>query len=133
MIDENSSKYFLVPFLDGLGAIVSLRDRELESDKLFINNGPDALYKINYNLVYKVTNPEGFYLNSNNVQERIVNMINDSLREYADNGNVFVVIKEYREKEQDLLNTINKAIGEYYVEATSFKVNFIEPVGGNSR
>ena len=43
----------------------------LNSDKLFINNVQDALYKVNYTLKYKITNPVEFYKYVNNFQELI--------------------------------------------------------------
>ena len=57
LVDENSPKYFMVPFKDSLGAVIGLDEKEFSSDKLYINNGPDALYKINYTLKYKRTIP----------------------------------------------------------------------------
>ena len=130
IIDENNPKYFLVPFVDRIGAEISLNERTFASDKLFINNGPDALYRVNYALTFKVTDPKEFYPFANEIQEKLIERINESLREYADNGNVFVVIREYREKEPELLSVINKAVEEYKVTVTAFKVNFIEPMGG---
>ena len=129
LIDEKSDKYFMVPFVDSLGAIISLGDRELESDKLFINNGPDALYKINYTLGYKVVDVEKFYKHKDNFQNEIINKLNDGLREYADNGHVNEIIKDYRDHSKDLVALINTLNEECGVEALSFKVNFIEPLG----
>ena len=129
VIDEKSSSYFMVPFVEQLGAVISLGDRELKSDKLFINNGPDALYQINYTLQYKVTNPKGFYPYSNNINDIIINKLNDDLREFADGGNALVLVKDYRENAAKILSLINKAIEPYSVEATSFKINLIQPLG----
>ena len=129
LIDEKSNKYFMVPFTDSLGAVISLDDRELSSDKLFINNGPDALYKINYTLGYKVTDIEKFYKVKDNFQNDIVLKINDGLREYSDNGHVNELIKDYRDHSQDIVKVISTLIEECGVEALSFKVNFIEPLG----
>ena len=129
LIDEKSDKYFMVPFTDSLGAIVSLGERYFDSDKLFINNGPDALYKINYTLGYKVVNVEKFYNHKDNFQNEIINELNDGLREYADNGHVNEIIKDYRNHSKDLVALINTLTEECGVEALSFKVNFIEPLG----
>ena len=129
VVDDKNPKYFLVPFIDRVGAIISLDERELNSDKLFINNGPDALYKINYTLKYKVTNPVEFYKYVNNFQELIIKKLNDDLREYADQGNALVLVKDYRSNVDLILSLINKAIEEYKVEVLSFKINLIEPIG----
>ena len=129
LIDEKSNKYFMAPFTDSLGAIVSLGDRELSSDKLFINNGPDALYKIDYTLGYKVVDVEKYYKYRDSFQNDIVLKINVSLREYADNGHVNEIIKDYRNRSKDLVALINTLTEECGVEALSFKVNFIEPLG----
>ena len=127
LIDEKSSKYFLVPFKDSLGAVISLDDRDFTSDKLFINNGPDALYKINYTLSFHVNDVEKFFKYRDNVLERMTVRINDSLREYADEGHALEIIQEYRKQEKDILLVINKSCSEFGVEATALKVNFIEP------
>ena len=129
VVDDKNPKYFLVPFIDRVGAVISLNERELNSDKLFINNGPDALYKVNYTLKYKITNPVEFYKYVNNFQELIIKKLNDDLREYADQGNALVLVKDYRANTDLILSLINKAIEEYQVEALSFKINLIEPMG----
>ena len=123
-------KYFLVPFVDRVGAEISLNEKTLSSDKLFINNGPDALYRVNYTLTYKVTDPKEHYRYINGLQDNIVNDINDGLRDFADKGNVNVIIKDYREKETLLLTAVNSCVKEYMIEVTSFKINFIQPMGG---
>ena len=129
LIDEKSNKYFMVPFRDSLGAIVSLDDRELSSDKLFINNGPDALYKINYTLTYKVSDVSKFFKYRDSFQNDIAVKINDGLREYSDNGHVNELIKDYRNHSKDIVSVINSLTEDFGVEATGFKVNFIEPLG----
>ena len=130
IVGENNQKYYLVPFVDRVGAEISLNEKTFTSDQLFINNGPDHLYKVNYTLKYRVINPEKFYPFINGIQETLINVINDGLREFADKGNVMTIINDYREKEQELLEVINSYISKYIVEATSFKINFIEPMGG---
>lgn len=129
LIDEKSSKYFRVPFVDKIGAVISLKERVLTSDKLFINNGPDALYQINYTLKYKVTNPKGFYEFREDIQNIIINKINNDLREFADDGNALVLVKDYRENAEKILKLINNAIEKYSVSAIYFGVNLIKPLG----
>lgn len=48
------------------------------------SSGPGALYKINYTLKYKVTDPKGFYKCINNLQNLLPVTLNDELRLYAD-------------------------------------------------
>ena len=48
------------------------------------SSGPDALYKINYTLKYKVTNPKEFYKFINNINNLLPTKLNDELRLYAD-------------------------------------------------
>lgn len=129
LVDEKSSNYFRAPFVDKVGAVISLSERELTSDKLFINNGPDALYQVNYTLKYKVTNPKEFFKFNDSIQNLIVNKLNDNLREFADAGNALVLVKNYRENAEQILKLINTAIEEYSVEAVSFKINLIQPLG----
>ena len=117
------------PFIDKVGAVISLNEKEYTSDKLYINNGPDALYKINYTLKYKVVGPIVFYKYRDKIQELIIKKLNDDLREYADHGNALVLVKDYRSNNDLILSLINKAIEEYKVEALLFKINFIEPIG----
>lgn len=129
LIDEKSNKYFLVPFVDRVGAVISLSEKELSSDKLFINNGPDALYQINYTLKYKVVDPKGFFKYNDNIGNLVINKLNDDLREFADAGNALVLVKDYRDNASKILELINKAIESYSVEALSFKINLIQPLG----
>lgn len=129
LIDEKSKNYFMVPFKDSLAASISLNEKELNSDKLFINNGPDALYQINYSLRYKVVDVEKFFKYRDNFQNVIVNQINEELRNYSDKGHVQEIIKDYREHSKDLLKLLNEFSSEYGVEAVEFKVYYIQPLG----
>ena len=129
LVDEKSPNYFRAPFIDTVGAVISLKEQELSSDKLFINNGPDALYQINYTLKYKVINPKDFYKYNENIQNLIINTLNDNLREFADAGNALVLVQDYRENATEILELINLAIEQYSVEAISFKINLIQPLG----
>ena len=129
LIDENSSKYFMVPFKDSLGAVIGLDEKEFNSDKLYINNGPDALYKINYTLKYKVTGIEKFFEHRDSYKDEIVTKINDSLREYADDGHALEIVKDYRKCSDKLVELLNKVADDYGVTVFEFKINFIEPFG----
>lgn len=129
LIDENSPKYFMVPFKDSLGAVVGLDEKEFSSDKLYINNGPDALYKINYTLKYKVTGIEKFFEHRDSYQNEIITKINDSLREYADEGHALEIVKDYRKCSDKLVELLNKVTEDYGVTVSEFKINFIEPFG----
>lgn len=129
LVDEKSSSYFMVPFVDRVGAVISLNEKELSSDKLFINNGPDALYQVNYTLKYKVTDPKKFYKYNDNINNLVIAKLNEDLREFADAGNALVLVKEYRQNNAKILELINKAIQPYSIEAVSFKTNLIQPLG----
>lgn len=129
ILDEKNQTYFLVPFIDSIGAIVSNEEKEFSSDKLFINNGPDSLYKISYTLKYKITNLEGFYQFINTIDNLLPTKLNDELRFYADKGNALVLIKEYRDNIDVIINVINQAVKPFSIEVTDFKINIIEPIG----
>lgn len=128
-LDENHPKYFMVPFVDKIGATISLKETEFSSDKLFINNGPDHLYKVNYTLLYKVTDPVQHYPYHEKLQDLISSKLNEDLREFADKGNALVLVKDYREHSQEILDIINQSLQQYQIEVLSFKVNMIEPLG----
>lgn len=130
LIDENSEKHFLVPFKESLGAVISLNEKSFSSDKLFINNGPDALYKVNYTLSYKVNDAKAFFPYRDNFQNVVITKINDVLREYADNGHALDIVKDYREHNKELLDILNKVTSPYGVEVLTFKINYIEPFLG---
>ena len=129
LIGENDKTYYRVPFMDSVGAVIQLNGNEFTSDKLFVNNGPDHLYKFNYTFAYDVVNPELFYKSIDGVQEKIEKQINDSLRLFADNGNASKLINDYRSEEKAILDVITEAMSQYGIEASSFKVNFVEPIG----
>lgn len=130
VLNEKEPKYFMVPFLDSVGAIIKDGEKEFSSDKLFINNGPDALYKINYTLKYKILDPVKFYPFAEKLPNILPNKLNDELRLFADNGNALTLVKDYRAKADEILAIINKAVAEYQIEVIEFKVNLIEPMGG---
>ena len=129
LVDDKSSSYFMAPFVDRIGAVISLNEKELSSDKLFINNGPDALYQINYTLKYKVIDPKDFYKYNDNIDNIVIAKLNEDLREFADAGNALVLVKEYRQNNVKILELINKAVQSYSIEAVSFKINLIQPLG----
>ena len=129
VLDKDNPKCFLVPFMDSVGAIIIDDEKVFSSDKLFINNGPDALYKINYTLKYKITNPKEFYKYINNLNNLLPTKLNDELRLYADQGNALVLVKDYRKNSDKILEIINKAVSEYFIEVTEFKINIVEPMG----
>ena len=129
LLDEKSPKHFLVPFVERVGAIIPLGDMELTSDKLFINNGPDALYKVNFTLKFKVVDPKEFYRYQSNIEGLIVARLNEDLREFADRGNAMILVRDYRDHASEILTLINKAIEQYSVSASQFKINLIEPLG----
>ena len=129
LVEEKSSSYYLVPFTDSLGAVILLNEKELSSDKLFVNNGPDALYKINYTLTYKVSNVESFFPQRESFSKDVVGKINDIVREYADNGHVLEIIKDYREHSKELVNLINTVTSTCGIQVVGFKINYIEPLG----
>ncbi len=131
LIDENTNKYFLVPFVDSVGARISLDNQSFQTDKLFINDGPDHLYKINFSFEYKVTNPENYFYNLNNLQNVLETKINDVLREFADNGNAEILIKDYKKNNEKIISLLNMASEDMGIEILSFKINFIQPMNGN--
>lgn len=85
------------------------------------SSGPDALYKINYALKYKATNPKEFYKYLDKIQNILPVRLNDELRLYADQGYALVLIKDYRENAKSIIEVINKAVAEYSIEVTDFK------------
>lgn len=129
ILTESDKTYYRVPFIDSIGAVILLNSKSFVSEKLFINNGPDHLYKINYTFIYGITNIGLFFENLDGIQNKIEKQINDRLRLFADNGNASTIIKEYRSEEKTFLSIINEVINQYGIEAQSFSVNYIEPIG----
>ena len=89
------------------------------------------IQKKGYTLKYKVTNPKEFYQYLDRIQDILPVKLNDELRLYADQGHALVLIKDYRENTKEILEVINKAVKEYFIEVTEFKINIIEPMGRN--
>ena len=129
IVDKDCPRYFMVPFRDSIGAIVSDSEKSFSSDKLFINDGPDALYKISYTLTYRIISPRDFYPYMRNVETTLPVKINDGLRLFADKGNALVLIKDYRTNNDVVLKEINNILNDYSIEVSTFKINFIEPIG----
>ena len=129
ILDENNQKHFLVPFTDSLAADIPLDEQAFESDKMFINNGPDSLYKVNYVFNYQISEPTKFFGFMNDFQNLADTKINDVFRDYSDNGNAMNVVKDYRKHEEEILGLFNKALEDCGVKVNSFKINFVEPLG----
>ena len=129
VIDESNPKCYLVPFRDSVGAVINHDEKEFSSDQLFINNGPDALYKVNYTLKYQVKDPKAFYPYIEKLPILLPKKINDELRLYADEGNALKIVKDYRQNEKVIIDLINKAVEECQIEVGSIKVNSVEPLG----
>ena len=125
LLREGDQKYFMVPFVDSLGATISLNEDSFTSDKLYINNGPEHLYKINYSLDYKVVDPELFYKKMQNFKDNAETQINSDLRAFADNGNVSKIINEYRTYNDKILSVVHDSITPFGVESIAFRVNYI--------
>lgn len=125
LLREGDPKYFMVPFVDSLGATISLNEDSFTSDKLYINNGPEHLYKINYSLDYKVVDPELFYKHMQNFKDNAEIQINSVLRAYADNGNVSKIINDYRVYKDEILSKVCESLASFGVESIAFRVNYI--------
>ena len=129
LIGATDSPYYLVPFVDSIGAYVSLGENSLVSENLFINDGPNNLYKIKYRLTYKVNDVNLFFSSRFNAKELIETRINDNLRAFAENGNVSTLILDYRVREEEILSIINESISDLGVVALEYKTSYIEPLG----
>ena len=73
--------------------------------------------------------PKEFFKYNDNIGNLIISKLNEDLREFADAGNALVLVKDYRDNASKILELINKAIESYSVEALSFKINLIQPLG----
>ena len=126
---DGDKNYFLAPFKDRVGAIIPLKEQEITTDRLYINNGPDALYQVNYTLKYKVVDPNEFYKYYENFADRVATKLNDDLREFADAGNALILVKDYRTNADKILKLLNESLEGFSIEATGFKINLIQPLG----
>jgi len=129
LVDEKTPRYFMVPFKDRLGGVIGLGEKDLATDKLFINNGPDALYKVNLSLRYIVSDIGAFFQYRDNIADLAIKAINVDLREYADEGHALDIVKDYQENESLILGLLNKSVEKYSIEVVFFKINYVEPVG----
>lgn len=128
VIDENSHTYFMIPFKDRFDVSISLKEREMTTDKLFINDGPDALYKINYSLNYKVIDATKYHPVKDDFESLISTKINDALREFADEKGAINIVKEYKRHLSEIIGVVDQTTKEYGVSSISLKINFIEPI-----
>lgn len=63
------------------------------------------------------------------MQNLLLVTLNDELRLSADQGNALILVKDYRETADKILEVINKAVSEFSIEVTEFKINIVEPIG----
>lgn len=88
-----------------------------------------TLYNINYTRKYKITNFKEFFKYIDKIQNLLLVKLNDELRLYADQGNALILVRDYRENANKILEVINKAVSEFSIEVTEFKINIVEPIG----
>ena len=132
LLEGDNSRYFLVPFMDSASSRISKSEMTFATDKLFINDGPDHLYKIKFSFQYKVTDFEMYFNNQNDFQSLLEVKINDTLREFSDEGNANILIKDYKTNNDKIISLLNKASENMGIEVLSFKVNYIQPMNGNN-
>lgn len=128
-VNEKCPRYFMTPFKDKLGAFIPEGDQFFNSDQLFINDGPDKLYKISFRITFKVVDPSKYYYFVNGIEARLLEKLNESLRLYSEENGAELVIKNYRKNESKIVEIINKAVEEISIKVSEFKVKSIEPLG----
>lgn len=129
LLKEGEKNYFLVPFVDSLGASIPLDEQSFSPSQLLINNGPDALYDVKLVLSYQVVDVEAYFKKLNDFQNLATSKLNDDLREYADKGNALVIVKDYREHNNELLKLFNDSLSSFGIKVNSFKINYVKPIG----
>ena len=129
VILESDKRYFLIPFAEKIVVTLPLYEQEIESDQLFVNDGPDKLYKIVYKTNFKVTDAEKFYPLYGNFNKFFENTINEKLREYSEEKGADFIIKEFSKNKLEILKFLNKAFKESAIEILDMKIKAIEPIG----
>ncbi len=129
LVDRNNPCYYLVPFRDRVGAVLILDRRELSSDELYVNDGPDVLYQISYSLSYRINDPGVFYGCMNSLDKKMVVCINEAVQEFASIGNASIIVKNYRQNTERILTLLNDAVKDLGVLVESFKIVYILPLG----
>ncbi|MCQ2800977.1 MAG: SPFH domain-containing protein, partial [Bacilli bacterium] len=126
---ESNKRYFLKPFIEKVAVTLPLYEQETESDQLFINDGPDKLYKVRYDMKFKVVDAEKFYPFYNNFNKFFENTINEKLRAYSEEKSAAFIIKDFSKNKADIVNYLNEVLKENAVEIIDMKIKAIEPVG----
>ena len=132
VLDSKNPKAFLVPFKDKLGATITLESKTFTSDKLFINNGPDYLYKITYTIKYDIVNPKTFYPILNKFDSYAVDKINDDLRLFSEKNGADLILKNYLDNKGKIIETLNKFFKNDAIRVIDFKISAIEPIGSKN-
>lgn len=126
---ESNKRYFLKPFIEKVAVTLPLYEQETESDQLFINDGPDKLYKVRYDMKFKVVDAEKFYPFYNNFNKFFENTINEKLRAYSEEKSAAFIIKDFSKNKADIVNYLNEVLKENAIEIIDMKIKAIEPVG----
>jgi len=126
---KDEKRYFLRFFKDKVGATINMNEQTFSSDKVFINDGPDALYKLHFAVKYKVVNSEAYYPKANNFADYFAESLNDECRLFAKVNGASLIIKDFDGNKKKIISHLNNVYLQNGVEITDFKINAIEPFG----
>lgn len=126
---ENNKRYFLKPFVEKIVVTIPLYEQEVESDQLFINDGPDKLYKLTYKMLFKITDAKNFFPLYDNFKKIFEDTINEQLRALTEEKNASFIIKEFTKNKDEIVNFLNGVFNENAIEILDMKIKAIEPIG----
>lgn len=129
IIDGNSKLIFMIPVKDKMIASVADNTKNFASDKLYINDGPDALYKLTYAIEYKVKDINNFYPIIERLDNTLAERINDDLRTFADMNGAELILRSFKENKDKIIAALNESFDKNGIEILGFKIKSIEPLG----
>jgi len=127
--DKESKRYFLKFFKDKVGATVNVTEQSYNTDKVLINDGPDALYKLHLVIKYQVTDSTTFYPMVNKFNDYFAESLNDDLRVFAQNNGAALIVKDFDTNKEKIISYLNNLYKEIAVEINDIKIKAIEPLG----
>lgn len=129
IIDGNGKLAFMLPVKDKLVATVAQNTKNFASDKLYINNGPDALYKVTYAMDYQVNDINKFYPIIARLENTLVEKVNDDLRSFSDTNGADVILKNFANEKARIISALCDSFADLGIEVIGFKIKSIEPLG----
>ena len=122
---EKTSIYFVKPLFEKIVGSYPNRETLFSSSELYINDGPDKLYQISYDVTYLIKDFDNYSEIANCFTEMFQKYINNSLRQLHQAGKNYLLLNDALNNESEIIFLLNKQSDDLFVYICSFKIQSI--------